>query len=99
MLLNEHLTILEAKGTLRILVALHAGRTRFNALARSTALNMQVMGQRLSALETAGLVRRDQVSVQPPHTEYTLTALGRYYAGYAVPLVTAPSAQDDDLPF
>ena len=61
-----------------ILIALQDGTLRFSALRRRvTGVSERMLSQTLQWLEADGLVARRSYPVVPPHTEYSLTELGR----------------------
>ena len=61
-----------------ILIALQDGTMRFSALRRRVAgVSERMLAQTLRWLEEDRLVVRRSYDVVPPHTDYTLTALGR----------------------
>lgn len=61
-----------------ILIALQDGTMRFSALRRRvTGVSERMLAQTLRWLEQDGLVVRRSYDVVPPHTDYTLTELGR----------------------
>ena len=57
-----------------VLIALQDGTMRFSALRRRSE---RMLSQTLQWLEGDGLVTRRSYPVVPPHTEYSLTDLGR----------------------
>ena len=60
-----------------ILIALQDGTLRFSALRRRvTGVSERMLAQTLRWLEEDQLVVRRAYDVVPPHTDYTLTALG-----------------------
>ena len=64
-------------GTL-VLIALLNRTMRFSALRRRiNGVSERMLSQTLQALEGDGLLVRRSYPVVPPHTEYTLTDLGR----------------------
>ncbi len=61
-----------------VLIALQGGTLRFSALRRRVAgVSDRMLAQTLQWLEGDGLVVRRAYPVVPPHTDYTLTALGQ----------------------
>ena len=61
-----------------ILIALQDGTMRFSALRRRVAgVSERMLAQTLRWLEEDRLVVRHSYDVVPPHTDYTLTPLGR----------------------
>ena len=61
-----------------ILIALQDGTMRFSVLRRRvTGVSERMLSQTLQWLEGDGLVVRKSYPVVPPHTEYSLTELGR----------------------
>ena len=65
-----------------ILIALQDGTMRFSALRRRVAgVSERMLAQTLRWLEEDRLVVRRSYDVVPPHTDYTLTPLGREAAG------------------
>lgn len=66
---------------LLILIALQEGTLRFGELRRRAGgVSERMLSQTLRWLEGDGLVVRRSYPVVPPHTDYTLTALGREVA-------------------
>ena len=65
-----------------ILIALQDGTMRFSVLRRRVAgVSERMLAQTLRWLEEDKLVVRRSYDVVPPHTDYTLTPLGREAAG------------------
>lgn len=61
-----------------VLVALQGGTHRFSELRnRIGGVSERMLAQTLKLLEGDGLVKRKSYPVVPPHTEYSLTDLGR----------------------
>ena len=61
-----------------VLIALQDETMRFSALRRRvTGVSERMLSQTLQWLEGDGLVTRRSYPVVPPHTEYSLTDLGR----------------------
>ena len=61
-----------------ILIALQDGTMRFSELRRRvTGVSERMLSQTLQWLEGDGLVKRVSYPVVPPHTEYSLTDLGK----------------------
>lgn len=61
-----------------VLIGLQAGTLRFSGLRRRVAgVSERMLSQTLHWLEADGLVKRRAYPVMPPHTEYSLTPLGR----------------------
>lgn len=61
-----------------VLIALQDGTMRFSALKRRvTGVSERMLAQTLRWLEGDRLVTRRAHAVMPPHTDYTLTAVGR----------------------
>lgn len=61
-----------------ILIALQDGTMRFSALRRRVSgVNERMLAQTLRWLEEDSLLVRRSYDVMPPHTDYTLTTLGR----------------------
>ncbi|MFQ5577861.1 MAG: winged helix-turn-helix transcriptional regulator [Anaerolineae bacterium] len=70
--------LLGSKWTLLIIRDLMNGCRRFGQLQKSIGgINPRTLSQRLSALETAGLVIRRAYAEIPPRVEYALTEKGR----------------------
>lgn len=66
---------------LLILIALQAGTLRFGQLRRQAGgVSERMLSQTLQWLVGDGLVLRRSYPVVPPHTDYTLTPLGREVA-------------------
>lgn len=66
---------------LLILIALQDGTLRFGELRRRAGgVSERMLSQTLRWLEGDGLVLRRSYPVVPPHTDYTLTPLGREVA-------------------
>lgn len=63
---------------LLVLIALQGGTLRFGELRRQAGgVSERMLSQTLRWLEGDGLVLRRSYPVVPPHTDYTLTPLGR----------------------
>jgi DNA-binding HxlR family transcriptional regulator len=61
-----------------VILQLHAGPTRFNALKRTLGdISQRMLAVTLRHLERDGLVSREVFPTNPPQVEYTLTDLGR----------------------
>jgi len=57
------------------------GTIRFNELQRQVGgISALMLSRTLTELEEAGLVKREEYQVIPPHVEYSLTALGQALA-------------------
>ena len=64
--------------SLLVILQLHAGPTRFNALKRTIGdISQRMLAVTLRHLERDGLVSRKVFPTNPPQVEYTLTDLGR----------------------
>jgi len=67
-----------ARWTIFVVVALADGPRRFTAIkTHIEGITPKVLTETLRALESDGLVRRDDFGGNPPHVEYSLTQLGR----------------------
>lgn len=65
------------KWTALLLLTLHEGTQRFNALHRAVPdISKRMLTQTLRELERDGLVRRTVIPTKPPSVEYDLTPLG-----------------------
>jgi DNA-binding HxlR family transcriptional regulator len=61
-----------------VVLQLHAGPARFNALKRTLGdISQRMLAVTLRHLERDGLVQRDVFPTNPPQVEYALTDLGR----------------------
>jgi len=70
--------VLERRYAVSILYASHQGCTRFGEFRRALgAIPPGTLAQRLTELETAGVLRREVRDTRPPHVEYVLTSDGR----------------------
>ncbi|MEU4408774.1 helix-turn-helix domain-containing protein [Streptosporangium sp. NPDC023963] len=70
----EHIT---GRWGILVMVALHEGTYRFNALRRRVdGVSEKMLAQTLQALERDGLVHREAEPTIPPKVEYSLTPLG-----------------------
>ncbi|MBC2670611.1 helix-turn-helix transcriptional regulator [Novosphingobium piscinae] len=77
-----------AKWTVLILLELHDGPKRFNALLRALPdISRRMLTQGLRDLEQNGLLRRTVFDTRPPAVEYALTALGESLMGPLLGLV------------
>jgi len=66
-----------AKWTFLVLLLLHEGPKRFNALARGMPdVSKRMLTQSLRDLERDGLITRHVFDTKPPSVEYRLTGLG-----------------------
>lgn len=66
-----------AKWTFLVLLLLHDGSKRFNALARGMPdVSKRMLTQSLRDLERDGLITRHVFDTKPPSVEYRLTGLG-----------------------
>lgn len=75
---GEAIEILQEKWVLHIVLALLDGPKGFNELGREVGgCNPTTLTQRLSRLETLGLIDRTVCSVTPPRCSYALTKSGR----------------------
>jgi DNA-binding HxlR family transcriptional regulator len=72
------LDIIGDKWTLLVVRDLFAGKRRFSEIAESAErIKSNILADRLSRLEAAGLVTRRLYSERPPRYEYHLTETGR----------------------
>lgn len=62
------------------------GPCRFDGLQRSTGISKHTLTRRLSALQKAGLLERQQYETRPPRFEYVLTDKGRELYGVYIAL-------------
>lgn len=71
-----------------LLAVLAGGPKRFSALQRKVPdISKRMLTQTLRTLETDGLVHRDVQPTVPPSVTYSLTPLGRSFAGPLLGLV------------
>jgi len=71
-----------------LLAVLAGGPKRFSALQRKVPdISKRMLTQTLRTLETDGLVHRDVQPTVPPSVTYSLTSLGRSFAGPLLGLV------------
>ncbi len=71
------LSHISAKWPVLVLLLLHEGPKRFNALARGMPdVSKRMLTQSLRDLERDGLVTRQVFDTKPPSVEYRLTGLG-----------------------
>ena len=69
--------VLERRYAVSILYASHHGCTRFTEFRQALgAIPPATLAQRLSELESAGVLRREVRDTRPPHVEYILTGEG-----------------------
>lgn len=99
---GEAIEILQEKWVLHIVLSLLDGPKGFNELGREVGgCNPTTLTQRLSRLESLGLIDRTVCSVTPPRCSYALTGSGkelervivaiRSWARHHLPRETAPS--------
>lgn len=69
--------LLQEKWVLMIIYSLMEGPTGFSELMRRGNVNTTTLSQRLSLLETTGLLVKTVQSIMPPRTSYELTEAGR----------------------
>ncbi len=69
--------LLQEKWVLMIIHSLMEGPTGFSELMRRGNVNTTTLSQRLSLLETTGLLVKTVQSIMPPRTSYELTEAGR----------------------
>jgi len=75
---REVLTAITSRWGVLVLIALLGGTHRFSDLRRKVkGISEKMLAQTLRTLESNGLVERIAYPVVPPHTEYSLSALGR----------------------
>ena len=73
----EILALVGEKWTVSVVVALHAGKRRFNELRRAIGgISHQMLSRTLKALEQDGLVARAVHPSTPPEVSYSLTSAG-----------------------
>ena len=71
------LSHVSAKWTVLVLLLLHEGPKRFNALGRGMPdVSKRMLTQSLRDLERDGLITRHVFDTKPPSVEYRLTTLG-----------------------
>ena len=71
-------SIVSGKWTLLIIRDLTYGTKRFSELERSlTGISPKTLSERLSALESEGIVQRKTYAEVPPKVEYSLTEKGQ----------------------
>jgi DNA-binding HxlR family transcriptional regulator len=74
---HNPLRLLQEKWVLRLVYALlKLGSSGYNELGRRVGINVATLGQRLRAMEEAGLINRTVVRQKPMQYAYTLTASG-----------------------
>lgn len=87
--IGELLAKIGDRWTLPVVVTLHDGPLRFNAVRRAvTGISQQMLTRTLRALERDGMVDRTVYPTVPPQVEYALTPLGRSLAEEAFRLGT-----------
>jgi len=75
--LNAAFGLLQEKWVLSIVYVLMRGPIGFNEVGRGAgSVNAATLAQRLSRLESAGLVKKTVQSTMPPRTSYELTEAG-----------------------
>ena len=75
-------SIVSGKWTLLIIRDLTYGTRRFSELERSlVGISPKTLSERLSALESEGIVQRKTYAEVPPKVEYSLTEKGHALAG------------------
>ena len=81
----DHVT---SRWGVEVLAALSAGACRWGALVRGLdGVSEKMLASTLKKLECDGMVRREVLSLSPPHVEYDLTADGREVLRRLLPLV------------
>ncbi|HET8906246.1 MAG TPA: helix-turn-helix domain-containing protein [Ktedonobacterales bacterium] len=71
-------SIVSGKWTLLIIRDLTTGTKRFSELERSlTGISPKTLSERLSVLESEGILRRQTYAEVPPKVEYSLTEKGQ----------------------
>lgn len=79
---GELLARIGDRWTLPVVVTLHEGPMRFNAIRRTvTGISQQMLTRTLRALERDGMIDRTVHPTAPPQVEYALTPLGVSLAG------------------
>ena len=79
-IVRETLSQLGDKWTLLVILCLSTGPLRFNAVQRAVVgISHRMLTVTLRKLERDGLVLRTVYPAVPPHTEYSLTELGRSF--------------------
>jgi len=75
---RQALDLIADKWTTLVIYLLAGGTTRYSELHRAVdGISQKMLTQTLRELERNGLVHRKVYPEVPPHTEYTLTALGQ----------------------
>jgi DNA-binding HxlR family transcriptional regulator len=75
--------LLERRWLLSVLYAAHSGALRFNEFKQILgSIPPRTLAQRLSELETAGLLDRNVIDARPPRVEYRLTEKGREFGSF-----------------
>ena len=75
---NNVLELIAGKWSMLAVYALRGGTLRYSELhAAVGGISQKMLTQTLRELERDGLIARRVYPVVPPHTEYTLTPLGR----------------------
>jgi DNA-binding HxlR family transcriptional regulator len=70
--------VLERRYAVSILYASHHGCTRFTEFRQALGtIPPATLAQRLTELESAGVLTREVRDTRPPHVEYVLTGEGR----------------------
>ncbi len=73
--------LLDGKWTTLIIRDLLGGKKRYNELLKSlTGISPKMLAARLKFLESEAIISKRIFPVIPPHTEYTLTTLGKKLA-------------------
>jgi len=79
--------LLERRYSVSIIVASHAGASRFNEFRQALGpIPPNTLATRLAELEEAGLLERHVVDARPPRVEYLLTERGRMLKSVIVAL-------------
>lgn len=79
--------LLGRRWCLSILYACHSGAARFSEVSQAVgSVPPRTLAQRLSELESAGVVERRVLATRPPQVEYRLTADGVRLAEVVVQL-------------
>jgi DNA-binding HxlR family transcriptional regulator len=75
--LDDSLQLLCKKWALPVLLELLSGRNRFNSILGAVhGINARSLSARLSEYQATGIVRKENVALDPPEVHYVLTAKG-----------------------
>ena len=75
--LDDSLQVLGRKWALPVLLELLSGRNRFNSILGAVqGINARTLSARLGEYQETGIIRKENVSEDPPEVHYVLTAKG-----------------------